>query len=104
MNNEYINRYNFTCRIRYTYGNMVGDKRDGGRIMTMPNERRWAVDNTRQFLVDLMDPKKTPRVPSSVRKEAYRCLKHYPGEYYMEQVADQAPEIFGDWDAGIKDE
>ena len=70
-----------------------------GYAMTMPNERRWAVNNTRQFLVDLMDPKKTPRVPKEIRKEAYRCLKHYPGDYYMEQAAEQAPEIFGEWDA-----
>ena len=70
--------------------------------MTMPNERRWAVNNTRQFLVDLMDPKKTPRVPKEIRKEAYRCLKHYPGDYYMEQAAVLAPQVFGDWDAGIR--
>jgi|TARA_B110000503_G_scaffold84518_1_gene128646 hypothetical protein len=44
-----------------------------------------------------MDPKKTPRVPSAVRKEAYRNLKHYPGDYYMEKAAEQAPDIFGDW-------
>lgn len=66
--------------------------------MTMPFERRWAVNNTRLFLVDLMDPKKTPRVPKEIRKEAYRCLRHYPGEYYMECAAEQAPEIFGDWE------
>jgi len=65
--------------------------------MTLPCERRRAVNNTRQFLVDLMDPKKTPRVPSAVRKEAYRCVKHYPDDYYMEQAAEQAPEVFGDW-------
>lgn len=64
--------------------------------MTMPFERRWAVNNTRLFLVDLMDPKKTPRVPKEIRKEAYRCLRHYPGEYYMEMAKQQAPEIFGD--------
>ena len=66
--------------------------------MTVPNERRNAVNYTRQFLVDLMDPQKTPRVPSAVRKRAYSCLKHYPGEYYMEEAALQAPEIFGHWD------
>ena len=65
--------------------------------MTMNYERRWAVNNTRQFLVDLMNPKKTPRVPKAVRTEAYRCLRHYPGEYYMEEAAKQAPEIFGEW-------
>jgi hypothetical protein len=61
----------------------------------MPNERRRAVNKTRQFLVDLMDPKKTPRVPSEVRLQAYRCIKHYPGEYHMEVAAENVPEIFG---------
>lgn len=65
--------------------------------MTMPNERRWAITNARQFLVNLMDPKKTPRVPKEIRKEAYRCLRHYPSDYYMEEAAKQAPKIFGDW-------
>jgi hypothetical protein len=54
--------------------------------------------------MDLMDPKKTPRVPSAVRKEAYRCIKHYPGEYYMLKASEQAPEIFGEWDSGWGDE
>ena len=65
--------------------------------MTMPNERMNAIKSTRQFLVDLMDPKKTPGVPSVVRKEAYRCVKHYPGEYYMEEAQKIAPSIFGEW-------
>lgn len=65
--------------------------------MTMPNERRWAVNNTRQFLLDLLDPKKTPRVPSAVRKEAGRCLRHYPGEYHMERSKELAPEFWGNW-------
>tara|TARA_B110000977_G_scaffold145584_1_gene184720 strand:+ start:188 stop:403 length:216 start_codon:yes stop_codon:yes gene_type:complete len=65
--------------------------------MTLPYERRWAVNNTRQFLIDLLNPKKTPRVPSDIRKEAYRCLKHYPGDYYMDKAAEQAPDIFGEW-------
>ena len=68
--------------------------------MTMPNERRNAVNRTRIFLLDLMDPKKTPRVPKNIRQEAYRCLKHYPGEYYMLLASEQAPEIFGEWDSG----
>jgi len=63
--------------------------------VTMPIERNWAIKNTRQFLVDLMDPKKTPRVPSVVRKEAYRCLKHYPGDYHMEEAQRLAPSVFG---------
>lgn len=70
--------------------------------MTMPNERRNAVNITRQFLLDLQDPKKTPRVPSSVRKEASRCLRHFPGEYYMLKASEQAPEVFGEWDSWKK--
>jgi hypothetical protein len=31
--------------------------------MTLPNERYAAVTRTEQFLKDLCDPKKTPRVP-----------------------------------------
>jgi len=62
----------------------------------MPIERTWAIKNTKQFLVDLMDPKKTPRVPMDVRREARRCLKHYPGDYYMEQAQKFAPEVFGE--------
>jgi len=78
--------------------------------MTLPIERRWAVNNTRQFLVDLMDPNKTPKVPDAVRKEAYHCLKHYPGEYHMGEAAIQSPKMWGEqtekrengeWDSGL---
>ena len=66
--------------------------------MTLPYERKWAIDNTRIFLYNLLDPKKTPRVPKEVRKEAYRCLRHYPSKYHMEEAKKQAPDIFGDWE------
>ena len=70
----------------------------GVLLVTMPDERRYAVNNTRQFLLDLLDPKKTPRVPSAVRKEAGRCLRLYPGDYYMERSKELAPEVWGDWE------
>jgi len=54
--------------------------------MTLPTEELWTLKNTRQFLRDLLDPKKTPRVPSAVRKEASRCLKHYPFDYYLDKM------------------
>jgi hypothetical protein len=38
-----------------------------------------------------------PEISEEIRHQAYRCLKHYPGEYDMEQAAEQAPKIFGDW-------
>ena len=54
--------------------------------MTMPNERFYAIRNTREFLVELMDPKKTPRVPKEIRLKAYYAIKHFPGEYHMEEA------------------
>jgi hypothetical protein len=55
--------------------------------MTIPVERTNAVINTEQFLVDLLDPKKTPRVPRYVRDQAHRLLRHYPTKYDMDLVA-----------------
>lgn len=65
--------------------------------MTLPYERKIAVNRTREFLHELLDPKKTPRVPKAVRQDAYRCLKHYPLQFEMERAAEQAPDVFGDW-------
>jgi hypothetical protein len=64
--------------------------------MTMPIERFYAMKNAQLFLRDLMDPKKTPRVPKTIRTEAYRCLKHFPTEYHMEEAQRIAPQIFGE--------
>lgn len=51
--------------------------------MTLPDERRRAIQATREFLRSLLDPKETPRVPREVRLEARRCLKHYPTAFDM---------------------
>ena len=64
--------------------------------MTMNCERRRAVNQTCDFLADLQDPKKTPRVPKAIRQEASRMLKHFPQDYDMEIAAEQAPGVFGD--------
>lgn len=63
--------------------------------MTLPYERRWAVNNTRQFLVDLQSDLSAPE---AVRKEASRCLKHYPSEYHMDMAAEFEPLVYGDWE------
>lgn len=63
--------------------------------MTMPDERTRAVQNTYKFLLELLDPKKTPRVPREVRIRAARLIKHYPGNYYLEESAKKLPEIWG---------
>lgn len=56
--------------------------------MTLPIERTHAVLNVERFLMDLRDSKKTPRVPSEVRKRASSLLKHYPRKFDMMDPAD----------------
>ena len=71
--------------------------------MTLPNERRLAVLRTEEFLKDLLIPEKTPRVPKEIRQRASSCLRHFPGEYHMDQAKELAPKIFGEWDSEYKD-
>lgn len=46
--------------------------------MTTRREEINALVNARHFLMDLMDPQKTPKVPKYIRDEARARLKHYP--------------------------
>jgi hypothetical protein len=55
--------------------------------MTIPVERTNAVVNTEQFLLELIDPKKTPRVPRYIRDQAHHLLRHYPTKHDMDIVA-----------------
>jgi hypothetical protein len=61
--------------------------------MTLPDERYRSLKWAEQFMQDLQDPAKTPRVPKSVRREARSVLRHYPGTYYIDELARRAPEI-----------
>ena len=66
--------------------------------MTVPTERTRAVLYTRKFLLRLIAPEETPRVPKAVRREALACLRHYPWDIEMALAAKKAPEIFGPGD------
>ena len=46
--------------------------------MTMPHERRRAIIQAATFMESLLDRKKTPRVPSEIRRQARQALRHYP--------------------------
>jgi hypothetical protein len=46
--------------------------------MTLPNEWFISMKNTREFLFQLLDAQKTPKVPREIRKKASDCLKHFP--------------------------
>lgn len=64
--------------------------------MTLPYERLNAINLTRAFMRDLIDPKKTPKVPKRERDMAFRCLRHYPSESDMRNAAAANPTLWGD--------
>jgi hypothetical protein len=64
--------------------------------MTLPVERYRAVLHVESFLLDLCRQEITPRVPSVIRQEAARLLKHYPTRYDMVQAAKAAPNLFSE--------
>ena len=61
--------------------------------MTLPDERYRSMIWAEKFLQDLLDPQKTPRVPKNIRAHARSILRHYPGNYYIEQLARRSPDI-----------
>lgn len=69
--------------------------------MTVPIERTIAVVMTETFLMQLIDPKKTARIPKEIRKKALSLLRHYPTKGCMEIIAEREdqhntlPKIFG---------
>ena len=61
--------------------------------MTLPDERYRAMTAAESFMQDLLDPKVTPRVPRHIRQRARAVLRHYPGTYYIDQMARKSPDI-----------
>ncbi len=61
--------------------------------MTLPDERYRAIQHTRHFLMSLLDPKETPRVPRSIRGQAYSLLRHYPSDWDLERLAEKSPDV-----------
>ena len=62
--------------------------------MTLPDERSRSIAHAREFLRDLLDPKKTPKVPRYVRDRASRCLKHFPWDLHINVAAEAVPDVF----------
>lgn len=54
--------------------------------MTLPYERRRAVEQTEKFLLELIDPKATPKVPNTIRMQAKALLRHYPTGHDLEMI------------------
>ena len=62
--------------------------------MTLPDERFRAVIAASNLLHDLLDTKKTPRVPKAIRQRAYSVLRHYPSYWDLDRASQSAPDIF----------
>jgi len=54
--------------------------------MTLPDEERRSLIYAREFLQSLLDPRKTPKVPRKIREEARQRLRHYPGDYRINEL------------------
>jgi hypothetical protein len=61
--------------------------------MTLPDERYRALKQTENFLLELLNTRETPRVPKIIRQRARSLLRHYPGEYYLQQLSEKSPDV-----------
>lgn len=59
--------------------------------MTMPDERYRSLVETRKFLLSLLVPSITPKVPKKIREQARALLKHYPTEYFIDDLCVKLP-------------
>jgi hypothetical protein len=63
--------------------------------VTMPNERTRAVLQARDFLQELATGEWPCALPSGVRREAQRLLRHFPHDNDMELAHLALPTWFG---------
>lgn len=63
--------------------------------LTLPDERTRAVRKARRFLIRLLNPKLTPKVPRAVREEAAAILKHFPWHSDIIRMVTEMPDTFG---------
>ena len=59
--------------------------------MTLPDERYRAVMQTIDFLTEICN---TPRVPKVIKQRARSLLRHYPSAWDMKQAAEDCPNVF----------
>jgi hypothetical protein len=53
--------------------------------MSLPTEQARALAMARDFLVGI-GSRRTKRIPTAVRQEARRCLKHFPMSYDLPRI------------------
>ena len=62
--------------------------------MTLPDERYRSLVQTKKFLMELLSPHTTPRVPKLIRQRAHSLLRHWPDEYHLELMCEEMPNHF----------
>ena len=62
--------------------------------MTLPDERYRALRCGHQMLLDLLNPKVTPKVPKYIRQRALSILRHYPNSYDFTKIVEKMPEDY----------
>jgi hypothetical protein len=61
--------------------------------VTLPDERYRAVMQTQEFLVEICN---TPRVPKVIKQQARSLLRHYPSAWDMKRAAENCPDVFAE--------
>lgn len=62
--------------------------------MTLPDERYRSLVQTRKFLLELLSPTMTPKVPKIIRQRARSLLRHWPDDYHLEMMTIDMPQHF----------
>lgn len=62
--------------------------------MTLPDERYRSLVQTKKFLMELLSPHMTPRVPKIIRQRAHGLLRHWPDDYHLERMTEEMPQHF----------
>lgn len=62
--------------------------------MTLPDERYRSLIQTKKFLMELLSPHMTPRVPKILRQRASGLLRHWPDDYHLELMTREMPDHF----------
>jgi hypothetical protein len=54
--------------------------------MTLPEEMFNSIRSARMFMIDLLDPSITPKIPKQIRMRASARLKHFPNDFDINQL------------------
>ena len=52
----------------------------------LPEEEYHSLKETYKFLNQIIDPKKIPNIPKSLRDKARHCLKNYPVKRTLDEL------------------